>query len=709
MHYVTGLRRSAPFALALLITAGAQAASVSSTLTVNGTATLSGTAFVNTGQATLTNLGSGGATVTGTFASTINLLTDITGTSVTSKFTITLSGGTLTGTYTEPLTILYGSSGNASATITGGTGSFANYAGSFPTLAGSSSATGATSYSFSFSGSGTGNTATTPVPTISAVQDGASNTPNIAQGEFLSVYGTNLTPSSPGPTNFPRPTSVGGVKVTFTPVAGGAGTDVYLIYVTKANGYDQINALLPSTVPVGTYNVTVTNGAVSAPVLTQVVASKPGLFTQDQSGTGLAVVFNYISQSESDVDRLTTGNYNGSLSSPAKPGQTLVAWGTGIGPYQAGDNTAGITHDFSTSEPIAAIVGGVSIPVVFAGLNGYAGEDQINFTLPANVPTGCAVSLQISVNGVLSAPTSIAIATSAGDTACVQPGYTTQQLQSLDQGGTINAGGFSLSQSTISEPPYGTYLSAAIDGSFSQITGFQLAAAGTSTVSVTTSGSCMVYHVTTTSTGVATGHVTEFDAGTVTLTGPAGTNLNSQTLLETSNIYSYSIGSPGQTNSSSLLPGTYTVTGAGGTDVGPFTTSLTIGSPLTLNSPLPTTVIESQGLTLNWTGGNSSDLVEIIGASGTITGTGTSRITNLTEFVCNTTAGQKTFTVPASILTQLPTITAAQVSASTAEGVLEVVSGPTPVSFNATLKKDGSNIPSYFSSTVGILDLPVYQ
>jgi uncharacterized protein (TIGR03437 family) len=692
----------------LLVAAGAQAASVSSTLTIsNGTAILSGTSFVNTGQVTLTNLGSGGATVTGTFSSTINLLTDITGSSVTSKFTITLSGGTLTGTYTEPLTILYGSSGNASATITLGTGTYAGYTGSFPTLAGSSSSTGGTSYSFSFKGDGT--LSTTPVPTISAVQDGASNTPNIAQGEFLSIYGTNLTPSSSGATIFPRPTSVGGVKVTFTPVAGGAGIDTYLIGVYKASGYDQINALLPSTVPVGTYNVTVTNGTVSAPFQTQVVASKPGLFTQDQSGTGLAVVFNYISPSENDVNRLTTGNYNGSLSSPAKPGQTLVAWGTGIGPYQAGDNTAGITHDFSTSEPIAAIVGGVSIPVVFAGLNGYAGEDQINFTLPANVPTGCAISLQISVNGVLSAPTSIAIATSASPTACVQPGYTTQQLQSLDQGGTINAGSFSLSQATETVASLGTFISADIGGAFSQITGFQLAAAGTSTVSVTTSGSCMVYHVTTTSTGVATGHVTEFDAGTVTLTGPAGTNLNSQQLLETSNIYSYSIGSPGQTGSSPLLPGTYTVNGAGGTDVGPFNTSITIGSPLTLNSPLPTTVTESAGLTLNWTGGNSSDVVEIIGASGTFTGTGNSRITNLTEFVCSTTAGQKTFTVPASILTQLPTITAAQVAATTAEGILEVTSGPTPVSFNATLKKDGSNIPSYFSSTVGIIGLPVYQ
>jgi uncharacterized protein (TIGR03437 family) len=53
--------------------------------------------------------------------------------------------------------------------------------------------------------------------------------------------------------------------------------------------------------------------------------------------------------------------------------------------------------------------------VAFAGRAGYAGEDRINFTLPANVPTGCAVTLQISVNGVLSAPTSIAIAPRVAD------------------------------------------------------------------------------------------------------------------------------------------------------------------------------------------------------------------------------------------------------------------------------------------------------
>ena len=681
MHYVTGLKRLAPFALALLVTAGAQAASVSSTLTLTGTTTISASGYVNSGQITLTNVGSG------TFASTIPL-TALTGSTVTASFTITLSGGTLTGTYTEPTSILLGGSGSASATITGGTGSYAGYTGSFPTLASSTSGSGL-SYSFTFSGSGTVNTAgggsTTAPPTIASVTDGASYTANVAQGSFLTVWGSNLAPSNIGLTNFPRPTSQGGVKVTFTPVAGGAGTDTYLIYI----GTSQINALLPSTVPVGNYNVTVTNGTVSNQVLTQVVATKVGLFTQDQSGTGLAVVFNYISQSENDVNRLTTGGYNGSLSSPAKPGQVLVAWGTGIGPYQPGDNTAGISHDFSTSEPIAAIVGGVSIPVVFAGLNGYAGEDQINFTLPANVPTGCSVPLQISVNGNLSAAVSIAIAPSASATACVQTGYTTQQLQNLDNGATITAGGFSLSQDVETVASVGTEKIDDIGGSFTQVTGFQLSSSGTPNYSLTTIAGCQVFKYTFSGTTVTVGGAKSLDAGTVTLTGPSGSNLTSQKLTEdSSNDYSYIINLTGQTSNGTILAGTYSLTGSGGTAVGPFNTSITIGPPLVLSSPLPTTVTESAGFTLNWTGGNTSDVVNITGATSTSTGTGANKVYTATGFICTTTAGQKTYTVPPAVLTQLVPATS---------GSLDVSSGVGSVNFSATLKADGSNIPSSFT------------
>jgi uncharacterized protein (TIGR03437 family) len=704
IRFMTGyaFKRFAPFALALMITAGAQAATVSSTFTLTGSAPL-GSSYAITGPATLTNVGSG------TFASTISTSSG----TLTAPFTITLSGGTLTGTFTLAAAALNGT-GTGSLTITGGTNSYAGYTSTAFSLTETGSiSTSTLSLSLTCTGTGTVNTAgggtTTPVPTIASVTDGASYTANVAPGAFFIVWGTNLFPGSAGVyPPFPWPTVSNGVKVTFTPVAGGAGTDAYLEYL----GAGQINAVLPSTVAAGNYNVTVTNGTVSAPFVAQVVASKPALFTQDWSGTGLAVVQNYVSASETDWDRLTTGVYSGSQSSPAKPGQVLIAWGTGLGAWAAADNADGVFHDFSTSESIAAIVGGVSIPVAYAGRAGWAGEDQINFTLPNNVPTGCAVTLQISVKGVLGAPVSISIAPSAGATACVQPGYTTQQLQSLDQGGTITSGGFTLDHGVTTAPSSAT--TDFIAGVFSQTSGYQLSSSGTQNAIVATSGSCVVTRVTSTTSTVTAGHSTSFDAGTVTLTGPSGTNLNNQKLTETSNTYLYMIGTsgsgiPGQPNGS-ILAGTYTLTGAGGTDVGPFNTSITIGPPLTLNNPLPATVTESAGLTLNWTGGNAADVVEIVGDSATTSGTGANETTTATGFVCTTTAGQKTFTVPASILTWLPTISAAQVAAGTASGSLDVLSIATPATnFNATLKKDGSTIPSSFASITSISGPALYQ
>ena len=139
------------------------------------------------------------------------------------------------------------------------------------------------------------------MPTITAVQDAASNTPNIAQGSIFIVKGTTSRASGYTPFGPPRPTVSSGVKVTFTPVAGGAGTDAYLVYLYNQSGVNQIACILPSTVAVGNYNVTVTNGTVSAPVVAQVVANKIGLFTQDSTGSGLASVQNYISAAQLSI------------------------------------------------------------------------------------------------------------------------------------------------------------------------------------------------------------------------------------------------------------------------------------------------------------------------------------------------------------------------------------------------------------------------
>jgi uncharacterized protein (TIGR03437 family) len=699
-------RTFSTLALALLVGAAAPAATISTTLTVTGATLTLGTSATISGPATLTSIGSG------TFSAPA-LTADASG-NYSGPYTITITGGSdkITGTLKIPGTALTaaltGGALTGSATVTGGAGTYSGATGSFPSLTGSGSLNTSTfAINVTFTGAGTITTGGTPppsVPTITVVQDAASNTPNIAQGSIFIVKGTTLSASGYTPFSPPRPTSSSGVKVTFTPVAGGTGTDAYLVYLYNQSGVNQIACILPSTVAVGNYNVTVTNGTASAPFLAQVVANKLGLFTQDSTGTGLASVQNYIGPGV-DLNRLTTGSISGVTISPAHPGQTLIAWGTGLGAYAAGDNsTADAYHDFSTSMTIKAIVGGASIPVAYAGRAGYPGEDQLNFTLPANVQTGCAVPLQFSVNGDLSATTSISIAPDAGSSACVMPGYTTAQLQKLDQGGTITKGGFSITQFTISDPTIGTAKSDSISGGFTQLNGFQLSSAAQVDVSVIQSGSCQVIH--TTSSGTSTGsggNLTHLDAGVVTINGPSGSGLTNQALTKTNNSYSYStfegFSIPGQA-SFTLPAGSYTLNGAGGNDVGSFNTSITLASPLTLTGDLPSTVIRSAGLTLNWTGGNASDSVEIIGSSGTKTGTGDNAVTNTTEFICITTAGQHTFTVPATILTQLPATTA---------GSLFIASGSNSTTFSTTLKSDGSAISGYFGSFLGIGGAPAYQ
>ena len=273
------------------------------------------------------------------------------------------------------------------------------------------------------------------------MQDAGSYTAGIAEGSIFVVKGTNLSPSGLGSGGllsfgFPLPANSNGVSINFTPTSGGSATSAYLIYLYNASGTSQLAAILPSSITPGNYNVTVTSGGVSsAPLAVSVVKSKPAMFTLDQAGDGLAIVQNYVSASETDEDLYVTGVLNQQTVSPAYPGQTLIAWATGLGPITSGDNTAAPVLNVAGSSNVQVIVGGVAITPTFAGrAPGLAGEDQVDFVLPANVPTGCAVSFQISANGVASAATYIAIAPNSTAGACVQSGFTTSQLQTIQNG-----------------------------------------------------------------------------------------------------------------------------------------------------------------------------------------------------------------------------------------------------------------------------------
>src|ERR1035437_3873198 len=647
-------------ALALLVCAAAPAATVNTTLTVTNATGSIGASIIVSGPATLPNIGSG----SGTFSATLSLTPDSSG-NYSAPFTITLTGGAdkITGTLKLPGEALSGGPlTGAAATVTGGSGAYAGAVGSFPALTGSGSF-GATGITLSFTGAGTIITGGPVAPTITDVLDAGGYTKNIAQGSIFVVKGTTLSASGFTQMSFPLPTSSSGVSITFTPALGGTGTLAYLVYLYNQGGVNQLAGVLPSGLAVGNYNVTVTNGTVSAPFATQVVQRKLGLITADSSGSGLAVIQNYISAAQLDIDRFTTFSASGFTFSPSRPGQILIAWATGMGPVTGGENTASPGFDFNANGVnVKVIVGGVSITPLYAGrAPGLAGADQINFALPSDIPPGCTVSFQVSVNGVLSNPSFIAIAPDASATACVAPGYTTQQLRNFDNGGSLTTGAFGITQFTIAAPSLGTVKSNTIGGGFSRITGFQLASASQGDMPVIQSGSCQVFQSTISGTTSGGGTATFLDAGAVTINGPAGSSLTNQALTKTNNLYSLTniegFPLPGQT-SFSLPAGTYTLNGAGGNDVGSFNTSITLRSPPPLSSPLPATVTRSAGLTLDWTGGNASDLVEILGGSSTSTGTGTSAVTSSAAFICITTAGQRTFTVPPSILIQLgPTTT----------------------------------------------------
>ena len=686
----------------------ASAASISTTFTLtSGTLNLATSTL--SGPCTLSGIGS--CTFTATVTSSAS--------GFTGPFTIKLnsSADSVSGTFTVSAAVLTGS-GTASATITDGTGNYLNASGSFPNLTGSGSISGS-SITISLSGSGTIVTGGPPTPTVTAVLDAASYTASVAQGEVFVVKGKNMSASGFVQTSFPLPTSSGGVSITFTATSGGSGTNAPLIYLYNQGGVNQLAAVVPSSLSPGSYGLTVTNnGVTSAAFSVTIVLRKAELITADATGNGLGVLQNYVSATDLVVNRFTVGTVGGFSIGPATPGQTEILWVVGMGAVPGGtDNMASPAYDFTQhGVTVQVIIGGtVTVTPTYAGrAPGLTGVDQINFTLPTNVPTGCTVQIQISVNGVKSqATTFMSIATGPSANACVQSGFTTAQLQAYDQGAITVVGGFDMIQFAENIASFGGNVKLdEASGSITEYSGFELysippqaTSSGTAGIPI---GQCIVTQPSTTTGTVALMAVAgiALDAGQVTLNGPSGSNLTNTPFTETDNTYSLGIGIEGATmtipgyGNGKIVAGTYTLAAAGGTGVNAFNTSITLAAPLTITGGLPTTIVRANGVSLAWTGGNSTDLVEIFGSTSPTSGSGT------VSFVCFTTAGQGGFNVPSSITDQLLAVPATNGSIGVASGVF-----PTSGSglFNFTLVSDGSSHQGTWSALVGSSGQAAYQ
>jgi uncharacterized protein (TIGR03437 family) len=239
------------------------------------------------------------------------------------------------------------------------------------------------------SASGTG------LPSIgdNSTVNGASFAKIIAPGAIVSIFGTNLAGSVHSSSSVPLPTTLGDTSVSFN------GNAVPLFFVSSGQIIAQAPFDLQADVAV---SVQVRRGSsLSAVRPANVAVVSPGIFIVDQASNTGAVLH---AQGFSLV----------SANSPARPGQSLLLYCTGLGPLRtsvtAGDRAPSVPPLAETIYLPTVTIAGLPASVTYSGLApGLVGVYQITVLAPAGLPAGNQ-SVQITVAGVVSNTATIATA-----------------------------------------------------------------------------------------------------------------------------------------------------------------------------------------------------------------------------------------------------------------------------------------------------------
>jgi uncharacterized protein (TIGR03437 family) len=225
---------------------------------------------------------------------------------------------------------------------------------------------------------------------------------SIARGSLFTIFGQSLGPTTPvGVTSLPFSTTLGGVSIKVTQGA------VALDAIPYAVGANQVNAIMPSSTPLGLVSVRLTvNGTQSNPSPVNIVNSSVGII----GAQGPGVIQNFNSQTDQPVN---------SPFKPAQPGQIEILWATGLGPVTFPDNITPKSGNLTT--PLEVWVGGQPVTDIrYNGRSSYPGVDEIIFTVPTSAPVGCWVPVQIRTEGsILSNAVTMAI--TADGSPCKEP------------------------------------------------------------------------------------------------------------------------------------------------------------------------------------------------------------------------------------------------------------------------------------------------
>jgi uncharacterized protein (TIGR03437 family) len=449
----------------------------------------------------------------------------------------------------------------------------------------------------------------------------------IAPGSIFVVFGSGLGPEMLLRSEYPLKTDLAGTSIRI------GETPAFLLYSLAT----QVAAVAPSALVPGTYPLTVTfNQRTSQPVPVRVVATDFGIFARNLAGYNQAAAQTVLPDGSMPVL---------GLSMSVRPGEPIVLYGTGLGAITGtpDDRPTGAAR---TSVGVEVVIGGKTVTPGYAGRSpAYAGLDQINFTVPADLAPACYVPLAVVANGRLSNIVSAPVTQSSR--YCAHPFELSRSaLERLDGGGPIMA---ALALMERHSAPGRVSEGAGI--------GFAEMTADDVETFVTPSpdphdgpreaGSCVVLPSELSRTvpfRPSVGRPRYVDAGpAVRLSGPS---------------YSVDLArTPGSGYGANLTPsgpsilraGMWTYSGTGGADIGPFRAEVDLADAIAWTNHRER-IDPKSPLRVEWTGGGTEPVRISVSAGVQVAGG-----TQTGIVVCTARVQDGSFTIPAEILAALPT------------------------------------------------------
>lgn len=546
----------------------------------------------------------------------------------------------------------------------------------------------------------------------------------LARGAAFHIVGDQLGPLDSIQAEMTYPYEIAGVKVFLKNKDTGAEVLTLLAQV----GAFEIHAIVPSSTEAGPYLLRVeTPDGTSEEVDVQVADRVMGIVTTTNVNGGLAAADVLVPDAEPQRLRLTAS---------AHPGSTLSILAAGFGPIESPDGEA--APEQNLLEGAELLVGGVAVPVRYAGrYPGKAGYDQILVDLPeADLPLGCTVPVSLRAGDQVSNAAFLAIAGAEESLCDAQGALSPEAIQAIDEGQQVVVPSFGITDSATSFDFDGQtveFHSRAASGAFYAVGSYELES-GLAFVNapLQPQNGCTVVTLENTEGDEMPAEASGLDAGDpLHFDGDAGAQF--QLDRQPTMIYSGDLGStipvlPGMFGlegkarnmirqarlaaarkakgrnvdfpsiPQELTPGTYTLSGTGGTAIDAFSATIDLAAPITWTNRADINDIDRNNpLDVYWTPGPDADEVTVTGIAIGAVPDAPKALGRL--FTCQAPASAGALTVGADILQLMPVTGGSEDSM----GLLSVLQTNTPANgtFKAPLVGGGETQYGHIGYTYG--------